>query len=877
MRKRQYHHARRTRQLKHLIKKVMRLSNTKHSRDLAANYIQSLKDILQEGISITWGIRRKLLTLSGLSLLALTPLQAQFQLTPIEDRSFNLWDGVNQDSIVVLDQYFIDTDLDGDMDAFYSGFPNLLTFGQFSFRTYFQENTSTENLIRFDEPQELDYADTSTLPIISDWIPTAADLDGDGDYDLYYTSTENTNPPTFFLKISENTSSDPNSFSFLEPDSIRILEYRVDNVDNVDIFSRPQFSDLDQDGDKDLFIPISGYESYEYYSSHFLYYENNGSEGLFPFDTSARVNPFSLDNVTDNMVLEDQTNKPLITLFIDVDKDGDDDLITASYVSEYDSQSYNYYGTFKVFYFENEGGDTASFSPQRNDIVEYPRIGTVEDTMIWAYPGFTDIDGDGDLDALPRLIFNENPTFNNWDFRSLSFFQENLAGEANLISGKVFLDSNQDDNYNAGDFPLAGREIFLNEGEYILQSDDGGDFVFYLRNGNHILSTNPPAAWQSTPEIHNFNLSGSPDTLEANFAWTPDAIERDLRIDGIGVTATRFGFNASYRIKLTNEGTTVESGTIYAYFDDGLIYENASPEPDQINGSNLEWEFSDLLPLESRWTEVNMNISTTLNSIGDTMCSDFIVDPYDGDLSRYNNSDTLCQIITGAVDPNDKLVQPLGTTPEGIVSPDTDLFSYTIRFQNTGTDTAFRVIIIDQLDEHFDLSTFEMVASSHPYDMEVDSNRVATWTLDNILLPDSNVNVEGSNGFLQYDIRPLANQPIGTQFTNEADIYFDFNDPVRTNRTLNTFDITLGLGIDQILEFKLYPNPSAEKAILTFENNTRSKAILEVYDLTGKLVLLDEQYGEAFDIDRTSLPGGTYTFRLSVNGLKGAGKLLFVD
>jgi len=856
-----------------LIKRVMRLSNTKHSRDLAENYIQTLKDILQEGFSISWGIRRKLLALSSLGLLALSPLQAQFQLAPIEDMSFNLWNGIGADSIVVLEQYFIDTDLDGDMDAFYSGISSL-AIQQIRFRTYFQENISTENLIRFDERQELDYADTSVFSINSDWIPTAADLDGDGDYDLYYTSTENTNPPTFFMKVSENTSSDPNSFNFLEPDSIRILD---DRVDNVDILSRPQFSDIDNDGDKDLFIPMSGYESYEYYSSHFLYYENIGSEGLFPFDTSASVNPFSLDNVTDNMVLENQLNKPLITLFIDVDKDGDDDLITTSYVSEYNSQTYYYYGSFKTFYFENTGDDTAYFSPQINNIVEYPMIGTIQDTLIWAYPGFTDIDGDGDLDALPRLIFDENPIFTGWDFKSTSFFQENLVEEANLISGKVFLDSNQDGNYNDGDFALAGREVFLNEGEYILQSNEGGDFVLYVRNGNHVLTSNPPPAWNSTPEQHTFNLSGTPDTLEANFAWTPAAIERDLRIDGIGLTATRFGFDARYRIKLTNEGTTVESGTIRANFDDGLTYVDATPQPNLIDVSYLEWQFTNLIPLESRWTEVKMSISTSLNSIGDSLCSVFSVDPYDGDLSRYNNSDTLCQIITGAVDPNDKLVQPLGTTPEGIVSPATDLFTYTIRFQNTGTDTAFRVIIIDQLDEHFDLSTFEMVASSHPYDLEVDSNRVTTWTLDNILLPDSNVNVEGSNGFLQYDIRPLANQPIGTQFTNEADIYFDFNDPVRTNRTLNTFDITLGLGIDQILEFKLYPNPSAEKAILTFENYTRSKAILEIYDLNGKLVLLDEQYGEAFDIDRTSLPGGTYTFRLSVNGLEGAGKLVFVD
>lgn len=47
-----------------------------------------------------------------------------------------------------------------------------------------------------------------------------------------------------------------------------------------------------------------------------------------------------------------------------------------------------------------------------------------------------------------------------------------------------------------------------------------------------------------------------------------------------------------------------------------------------------------------------------------------------------------------------------------------------------------------------------------------------------------------SNGFVAYTIQLKSNLPAGTQITNNADIYFDFNAPIETNTTLNTIQIT---------------------------------------------------------------------------------------
>jgi hypothetical protein len=57
------------------------------------------------------------------------------------------------------------------------------------------------------------------------------------------------------------------------------------------------------------------------------------------------------------------------------------------------------------------------------------------------------------------------------------------------------------------------------------------------------------------------------------------------------------------------------------------------------------------------------------------------------------------------------------------------------------------------------------------------------------MLPDSHINEPASHGWLMYRIKLKDNLALGTQITNTASIYFDYNAPVVTNTTLNTFDL----------------------------------------------------------------------------------------
>lgn len=165
--------------------------------------------------------------------------------------------------------------------------------------------------------------------------------------------------------------------------------------------------------------------------------------------------------------------------------------------------------------------------------------------------------------------------------------------------------------------------------------------------------------------------------------------------------------------------------------------------------------------------------------------------------------DIYCGLVTGSYDPNDKTGFPLGVGTSHNVLPNGDL-EYLIRFQNTGTDTAFTVVIRDTLSPNLDIFSIRSGVSSHNYSFRLYGQRIAEWTFNNILLPDSTTNQAASNGFVKFRIKQNRNLPDGTQIKNSADIYFDYNAPVITNQTLHTIDRML-----------VQPNWNGERTITT--------------------------------------------------------------
>jgi uncharacterized repeat protein (TIGR01451 family) len=249
-----------------------------------------------------------------------------------------------------------------------------------------------------------------------------------------------------------------------------------------------------------------------------------------------------------------------------------------------------------------------------------------------------------------------------------------------------------------------------------------------------------------------------------------------------------------------------------------------------------------------------------------------------------------CNMIIDSYDPNDKQAFPSGTGPAHNIPPGEEL-EYVIRFQNTGTDTAYTVTVVDTLDSGLDVASFTKGASSHPYTLGISGKgqAVLSFRFDQINLPDKTTDELNSNGLVSFRITVPSSAAIGTVIKNKAHIIFDYNDPVITNETMHTVDtvtykdfskgsaVTFGSTTLDGLNSKrskqtakIYPNPTA--GMITVEmpepgNNTEMR-ILSLVGSLQKTVALSSSVQQ---VNLEDLNQGMYLYEVWQNGERKAG------
>jgi hypothetical protein len=243
-----------------------------------------------------------------------------------------------------------------------------------------------------------------------------------------------------------------------------------------------------------------------------------------------------------------------------------------------------------------------------------------------------------------------------------------------------------------------------------------------------------------------------------------------------------------------------------------------------------------------------------------------------------------CTENQGAYDPNDKQGFPIGYGPQHQIKRGIEL-EYLIRFQNTGTDTAFTVVIRDELSPWLDLATLRPGASSHPYTFDYyGEGAKMKFIFNDIKLPDSTENLAGSQGFVSYKVKVRPDVPFGTDIENQAAIFFDFNEPIYTNTTRHRVDTNYLLvsswePVWRGAELLVSPNPMTDRAVFQLKGlpaNVEDVRI-EIIDLMGRVVMSRTAINNnnTIQLEREGLIKGSYAVRvLSGTGLVGTAKLL---
>jgi uncharacterized repeat protein (TIGR01451 family) len=279
------------------------------------------------------------------------------------------------------------------------------------------------------------------------------------------------------------------------------------------------------------------------------------------------------------------------------------------------------------------------------------------------------------------------------------------------------------------------------------------------------------------------------------FRLLPVAGNRDINISIVPISVVRPGFSVSYELICRNSGTdTVPAGQVLFKSDSRINFLASVPPADAGNGDTLKWNYSDFKPFDTIRIYIDMQVQPPpFVNIGDTVNSIAFISPVEGDITPSDDTAFLRQRIQGSYDPNDK-----SENFEGNISQQQIIngayINYLVRFQNTGTDTAFNITVRDTLDSKLDWSSLEIIEASHPYHVQLNEQNIITWNFTNIRLVDSTHNEPASHGFIAFRIKPQSYLNNGDIIENAASIYFDFNLPVKTNTTLtkvNGYDLKI--------------------------------------------------------------------------------------
>lgn len=446
-------------------------------------------------------------------------------------------------------------------------------------------------------------------------------------------------------------------------------------------------------------------------------------------------------------------------------------------------------------------------------------------------------------------------------------------GNTNRVTGTVFQDYNRNGIREATE-PFADNLLvetrknnlssasLTTQGWFSNLADTG-------LNTSSIVTTIPYN--ETVPVSHNsvFGNYGLTDTIQ--FAIQPIPGKRDYSVHLFLVDEIRPGFDVNMQIAFRNIGTDTLTDRIVKFIGDPrLLFQSALPAPTAIHGDTLIWQIGRLVPRADSMINILFkgDVPPVLN-MDDTMTLKASIDSA-GDLAPINNLSVLRGTVIGAFDPNDKKEAGDGILYNELYQRGQTL-TYTIRFQNLGTDTAFNIVVRDTLDASLDISSLEMIGASHNYSLNIKDGKYCTWTFSNIKLPQEAVDEKGSHGYITYSIRPVAGLPLQSVINNSAAIYFDFNLPVLTN--LQTTKIE-PLPVSPIPVPKITGIDTSycgNQGVVTghITNYSDTEADILVKATLGQQTVPVAENGE-FSIDMKTLTPGDYVFTVVFTGPLGS-------
>lgn len=441
-------------------------------------------------------------------------------------------------------------------------------------------------------------------------------------------------------------------------------------------------------------------------------------------------------------------------------------------------------------------------------------------------------------------------------------FAARIADNANMIKGIVYSDVSNDGTQDAGEQGLANIMIQLDASNYVVASNHTGEYNMYCLSGSHSVSIPniPLYHTLTTPSAQTAMFPGMGDCDSLNhFGLYPVPNQNDLSIDITPISSPKAGHVLGYLLTYKNVGTTVQLPVVGISTDASLSFVMASPSPTVSSHPTYTWNIGALNPLDMGHIFIYFDIPVTA-TIGDLINSSVAITPVAIDVTPANNSGTSVSTVVGPYDPNYKTVNI--DTLYSISGA--SYLEYVIHFQNIGTALATNVLITDTLSSFLEMGSLEIVAQSHnPMTLTIDNGNIAKFLFAGINLPDSTSDPLGSMGLVKFRIKQDGFLPVGDKIENFADIYFDYNTPIRTNTASTVHGVALKVDDFVPMSVSIYPNPVSNVLFINAGNENILNVVIT--DMAGKVVTkLSNCNVNQLEIQVSELAAGSYFVKVDL-------------
>lgn len=427
--------------------------------------------------------------------------------------------------------------------------------------------------------------------------------------------------------------------------------------------------------------------------------------------------------------------------------------------------------------------------------------------------------------------------------------------------GRFYWDADGSGDFSEGDEGIPFARVTAQPSGQFTTTDADGRYTMTVPYGVQTLSVATDViAGTPVPPSHtvNFQMGGQAVT-GLDLRIVEGNIRYDLRVMNMWGIA-RLGSTTENTVVVVNAGASRDDVEVRLSMDPTLVYESSEPMA-TVEGTELVWNLGTVgigqeLRLKSYY---HVPVPTPL---GSEVFSLATVGPVAEDIDPTNNEHHAQGLITGSYDPNDKQVFPASI--DELAGADGTSVEYLIRFQNTGNSWAERVVVTDTLPGDLDPDSFEFLGSSHELGWFYREGALH-FVFDPIFLPDSTADEPGSHGFIAFRIRTWPGLLPGSAVPNEANIYFDFNEPVITDPCVLSVEVPEGIGEENGSRVHVFPVPTNDELIVVV-NGATSNAPFHLTDALGKQVLQGQLEGQLTTLDLHELRPGLYLLQVEAEG-----------